>query len=270
MAERDLGSARRARRLRRPRRSARHRRGGRGHAVALSRAGDGPAPLGIRGLLPQRVDAGAARVRDVAHAAGARGAAVRHRELRRGEPLDGRRRAGGFGGDAGRGVRVGGGVRREELPPRAEEAHQAAIVPVAQRPGAQLMGDEKQDFLRRWSRLKRESAAQKPVVQDPAPQLPPLDSLTFESDFKAFMHSKVEEGVKRAALKKLFSDPRFNVMDGLDTYIDDYTKAEPVTEELLARLEHARQTLLAPPPEQKEETAAKEQPKDDVDKRQDA
>ena len=132
------------------------------------------------------------------------------------------------------------------------------------------MGDEKQDFLRRWSRLKRESAAQKPVAEEKPPQLPPLDSLTFESDFKAFMHSKVEEGVKRAALKKLFSDPRFNVMDGLDTYIDDYTKAEPISEELLAQLEHARQTLLERKPEQKEETAEKQQPEDDVDKRQDA
>jgi hypothetical protein len=132
------------------------------------------------------------------------------------------------------------------------------------------MGDEKRDFLRRWSRLKRESAAQKPVAQELPPQLPPLDSLTFESDFKAFMHSKVEESVKRAALKKLFSDPRFNVMDGLDTYIDDYTKAEPITEELLAQLEHARQTLFVPRPQQKEETAEKEKPEDDVDKRQDA
>ena len=132
------------------------------------------------------------------------------------------------------------------------------------------MGDEKLDFLRRWSRLKRESAAQKPIVQEEPPQLPPLDSLSFESDFKAFMHSKVEESVKRAALKKLFSDPRFNVMDGLDTYIDDYTKAEPITEELLAQLEHARQTLLVPQPEEKEATAEKEQPKDDGDKRQDA
>jgi hypothetical protein len=132
------------------------------------------------------------------------------------------------------------------------------------------MGDGKQDFLRRWARLKRESAAQKPVAEEKPPPLPPLDSLTFESDFKAFMHSKVEEGVKRAALKKLFSDPRFNVMDGLDTYIDDYTKAEPISEELLAQLEHARQTLLERKPEQKEETAEKQQPEDDVDKRQDA
>jgi hypothetical protein len=132
------------------------------------------------------------------------------------------------------------------------------------------MGDDKEDFLRRWSRRKHQAAAQKPVAPNPAPQLPPLDSLTFESDFKAFMHSKVEESVKRAALKKLFSDPRFNVMDGLDTYIDDYTKAEPITEELLAQLEHARQTLLVPRPEQKEETAEKEKPEDDGDRRQDA
>jgi len=135
------------------------------------------------------------------------------------------------------------------------------------------MSDEKQDFLRRWSRLKRESAAQKSVAKEEAPQLPALDSLNFESDFKAFMHSKVEESVKRSALKKLFSDPRFNVMDGLDTYIDDYTKAEPITEELLARLEHARQTLLVSKQEEEkpvEEAKAAEAIENHGDKRQDA
>jgi hypothetical protein len=77
------------------------------------------------------------------------------------------------------------------------------------------------------------------------------------------MHSKVEEGVKRAALKKLFSDPRFNVMDGLDTYIDDYTKSEPISEAMLATLEHARQTLLGP---KKEEPAPEEEAKPDARK----
>jgi len=75
---------------------------------------------------------------------------------------------------------------------------------------------------------------------------------------------------QRAALKKLFSDPRFNVMDGLDTYVDDYTKAEPVTEELLARLEHARQTLLVPKQEEEKKPETEPAKKDDVDKRQDA
>jgi hypothetical protein len=110
-----------------------------------------------------------------------------------------------------------------------------------------MSDDDKQDFLRRWSRLKRESATASPVTKAEAEKtvpLPPLDSLTFESDFKAFMHAKVEEGVKRAALKKLFSDPRFNVMDGLDTYIDDYTKSDTIPPEMLARLERAREKLF--------------------------
>jgi hypothetical protein len=134
------------------------------------------------------------------------------------------------------------------------------------------MSEDKQDFLRRWSRLKHESAKSVPAkAEDSAkPVLPALESLNFESDFKAFMHSKVEESVKRAALKKLFSDPRFNVMDGLDTYIDDYTKADPISEELLARLDHARQALLVQQPEEKKQpdTASAKEP--DGDKRQDA
>jgi hypothetical protein len=115
------------------------------------------------------------------------------------------------------------------------------------------MSEDKQDFLRRWSRLKKEAAAapevKKEIIENPV-ELPALDSLTFESDFKAFMHAKVEEGVKRAALKKLFADPRFNVMDGLDTYIDDYTKSDPIPEELLSQLQHARRTLMGPPKDQ--------------------
>ena len=127
-----------------------------------------------------------------------------------------------------------------------------------------------EDFLRRWSRLKRDSAAPKAdPVQESPPQLPALDSLDFESDFKAFMHSKIEESVKRAALKKLFADPRFNVMDGLDTYIDDYTKAEPITEELLAQLEHARRTLFVPRQEEEQEKPAAEERQDTKQEKKD-
>jgi Protein of unknown function (DUF3306) len=132
------------------------------------------------------------------------------------------------------------------------------------------MSEDKQDFLRRWSRLKRESAAAAVrktetgtataiATETPVP-LPPLDSLTFESDFKAFMHAKVDQGVKRAALKKLFSDPRFNVMDGLDTYIDDYTKSDTIPPEMLARLERARQKLLEQEPDRYEERNRHEEP----------
>lgn len=110
------------------------------------------------------------------------------------------------------------------------------------------MAADREDFLRRWSRRKQTAAAQdaapKPAAEAPAPKLPSIDSLTFESDFKDFMHAKVEESVKRAALKKLFSDPRFNVMDGLDIYIDDYSKDDPIPQAMLAKLEHAKATLF--------------------------
>ena len=44
-----------------------------------------------------------------------------------------------------------------------------------------------------------------------------------------------------AALKKLFaSEPHFNVMDGLDTYIDDYNKFEPIPKAMLRQLVNAR------------------------------
>lgn len=111
------------------------------------------------------------------------------------------------------------------------------------------MAEDGENFLARWSRRKLDTAKPAPAapaqpVATAAPvELPSLDSLNFESDFKAFMQAKIDEGVKRAALKKLFSDPRFNVMDGLDIYIDDYSKDDPIPAAMLASLEHAKATL---------------------------
>lgn len=56
-----------------------------------------------------------------------------------------------------------------------------------------------------------------------ARELPPLESLTAESDFSAFMNPNVPDILQRAALKKLWkSDPFFNFRDGLNEYDDDY------------------------------------------------
>lgn len=79
----------------------------------------------------------------------------------------------------------------------------------------------------------------------PAP-LPPVDSLVFDSDFTPFLQPKVDEAVKREALKKLFADPRFNVMDRLDVYIDDYSLPDPIEPEVARQLLHM-QSFFAPP-----------------------
>jgi Protein of unknown function (DUF3306) len=120
--------------------------------------------------------------------------------------------------------------------------------------------------LKRWSERKLAAAreakiapasnAPPTVVQstiEPAtsptpavPALPPVDSLTFESDFTAFLKPDVDESLKRMALKKLLHDPRFNVMDGLDTYIDDYSKPDPIDPDVVKQLMQARYIFNPP------------------------
>ena len=77
-----------------------------------------------------------------------------------------------------------------------------------------------------------------------------MESLTIDSDFAPFLQPQVAESLKRQVLKKLFADPRFNVMDGLDVYIDDYTKSDPIPPDVLERLVkgHFGFNPPAPPP----------------------
>ena len=124
-------------------------------------------------------------------------------------------------------------------------------------------------FLRRWARLKAQpepapvdapqlpGAAVQPASQPvqpppappagaaerPAPTLDDVARLTPESDYAAFVAGGVDPAVRRLALKKLFADPNFAVMDGLDIYISDYTKASPLTDAMLASLKHAPNVL---------------------------
>jgi hypothetical protein len=58
----------------------------------------------------------------------------------------------------------------------------------------------------------------------------------FDPDFSAFMKPDVDPAVQQAALKKMFTDPHFNIMDGLDIYIDDYSKPDPLPPGMLERM----------------------------------
>ena len=83
-------------------------------------------------------------------------------------------------------------------------------------------------------------AAPPPGETPPLPTLADVAQLTRESDFSRFVAPNVDPSVKNAAMKKLFADPHFNVMDGLDTYIDDYNKFEPIPRSMLRQMVNAR------------------------------
>ena len=70
----------------------------------------------------------------------------------------------------------------------------------------------------------------------PPPTLADVALLDHQSDFSRFVAPGVDTGVKNAALKKLFTDPHFNVMDRLDTYIDDYGQPDPLPEGMLRQM----------------------------------
>ncbi|MBL8385524.1 MAG: DUF3306 domain-containing protein [Burkholderiales bacterium] len=74
--------------------------------------------------------------------------------------------------------------------------------------------------------------------------LPALETITPDSDFGRFMQPDVPAPARNAALKKLFADPRFNVMDGLDTYIDDYTRPDPIPDAMLRELAQSQMLRL--------------------------
>lgn len=115
------------------------------------------------------------------------------------------------------------------------------------------MAAEKEDFLRRWSRLKNEAPIEKPA-ETPKPELPSIDKLTPESDFSGFMHPKVEDALRRVALKKLFrGDPHFNLPDPYEAYSGDWTVGEPIPDEMLATLNQAQQLLFGDRKEEKKE-----------------
>ncbi len=95
------------------------------------------------------------------------------------------------------------------------------------------------------------------------PTLEDTHSLTPQSDFTRFVRRDVPADVKNAALKKLFADPHFNVMDGLDVYIDDYGKPDPLPESAVRQLASAQFLGLFREDEHKDEQ--RDGPRDDAE-----
>lgn len=118
-------------------------------------------------------------------------------------------------------------ARQSDAPP-AESALEIPVATPAAAPAAPH-GD-----------LATHPGSHKSADQDESKPAPPtLDdvaALTQESDFTRFVTPEVSGDVRNAALKKLFADPHFNVMDGLDTYIEDYNTPDPLPASMLRKM----------------------------------
>ncbi|MCF8212193.1 MAG: DUF3306 domain-containing protein [Rhodoferax sp.] len=74
----------------------------------------------------------------------------------------------------------------------------------------------------------------------PPPTLQEAQALGRDSDYRPFVARGVDPSVRNAAMKQLFADPHFNVMDRLDTYIDDYSQPDPLPMATLRKMASAQ------------------------------
>ncbi len=94
-----------------------------------------------------------------------------------------------------------------------------------------------------------QAAAESKAEPVKLPTLADVEQLTPQSDFSSFMTQGVTPEVRNAAMKKLFTDPHYNVMDGLDIYIGDYNTPDPMPAGMLAKMVGAQFLGLVKAPE---------------------
>lgn len=101
--------------------------------------------------------------------------------------------------------------------------------------------------------------------------MPPVDSLPADADLRPFFSPKVSEALRRAALRHLFRQARFNVHDGLDDYCGDYRHHVPLGDRITADMQHQLDRLQArldrerhQPPAQPPPAASAPEPSDAV------
>ncbi len=89
----------------------------------------------------------------------------------------------------------------------------------------------------------------------PAPTLEDVQNLGSDGDYAPFAARDVAPEVRNAAMKKLFTDPHFQLMDRLDIYIDDYSLPSPLSPELLQKMVSAQFLKLVQTPDEADDVA---------------
>ncbi len=140
---------------------------------------------------------------------------------------------------------------------------------------------EEEGFFRRWSSRKRRarrgeadesvsasrSEDTKPDQVDESSgsdepervltdeDMPPIESLTEDSDYSPFMSPGVSDSLRRLALRKMFLSSKYNFTDGLDDYADDFTKFAPLGNIVTADMRHQMEMQAQRAKEKLEEEA---------------
>lgn len=112
---------------------------------------------------------------------------------------------------------VEAGRGREASDTRAEQQRPDA----ASDPGEALSGDEAE-----------------------APELPPIDSLTGESDYGPFMRPGVDPALRRLALRKMWQNPKYAVVDDLDPFRADFAAFTPLGDIVTSDMKFHAERLL--------------------------
>jgi hypothetical protein len=142
------------------------------------------------------------------------------------------------------------------------------------------MSEQDEGFAQRWSRLKQQARAREKLEDAPAPDLPatlgaadepmppagdkpdeekpfdpaslpPVESLTKDSDYSAFLRPEVPEELRQKALRRLWAaDPVLSAPDALDMHNIDYN-AVPTFPEGVKTLFRIGQGMFDPEEEAK-------------------
>lgn len=143
-------------------------------------------------------------------------------------------------------------------------------------------------FLSRWSRKKSEANAEPSELKEdlelqatqevlaehpvelqaqeevPIPTEADLASIEQTSDVSAFLNDKVPQALKNQAFKALFKNPKFNHVDMMDVYMEDYNTFVPLTAELRDKMSQIKQLLSRPDLEEAQDSAVESmQPDED-------
>ena len=118
--------------------------------------------------------------------------------------------------------------------------------------------DKEDGFLTRWSRRKQQSNKEEPEEPEndaaadaenqaeTAPvkrdeDMPAIESIDENSDVSDFFSPGVSEALRKAALRKFFHSPAFNIVDGLDDYDDDFKTFQALGDIVTADMRHQQE-----------------------------